>query len=140
MSFDPHWEHFDRGTDVGVRGFGLSQATAFEQAAHGLVAVLADPSGVRVVQWLDIRLTGDDPQLLLADWLNALLTEMSAQRMLLCHFHVTLLGNQLSARVAGEPAALDRHRLRGDVRAASHAEALVTFDGERWIAQAVLGF
>ena len=28
-----HWEHFDHGPDIGVRGFGATQAAAFEQAA-----------------------------------------------------------------------------------------------------------
>jgi len=139
MSSGLHWEHFDRGADVGVRGFGWSRAAAFEQAALGLAAVVVEPSDVREVEWLDIRVAADDPQLLLADWLNAVLTEMSAQRMLFCRFHVALHGDTLTARVAGEPVSLERHRLRGDVRAASHAEALVTFEGERWIAQAVLG-
>ena len=29
-----HWEHFDRGSDIGVRGFGATEAAALEQAAE----------------------------------------------------------------------------------------------------------
>ena len=28
-----HREHFDHGSDIGVRGFGATETTAFEQAA-----------------------------------------------------------------------------------------------------------
>ena len=38
-----HWEHFDHGADIGVRGFGPTEAAAFEQAALALTAVVADP-------------------------------------------------------------------------------------------------
>ena len=38
------WEHFPHEADIGVRGRGMSAATAFEQAALALTAVITDPS------------------------------------------------------------------------------------------------
>ena len=139
MASDSSWEHFDRGADVGLRGFGESQAVAFEQAALAMTALIVEPSGVEAREWFDLELVAADPPLLLTGWLNAVLTEMSAQRMVFCRFQVTLEGNALSARLAGEPLSIERHRLRADVRAASHADSIVSFEGARWMAQAILG-
>ena len=36
----PRWEHFPHDADVGVRGFGVTAAEAFEQAALALTAVV----------------------------------------------------------------------------------------------------
>ena len=41
-----HWEHFEDGADIGVRGFGASKAGAFEQAALALMAVITEPGRV----------------------------------------------------------------------------------------------
>lgn len=139
MASDSSWEHFDRGADVGVRGFGPSQAMAFEQAALAMTALIVEPSAVQPMEWVELCVSAADAPLLLADWLNAVLTEMSARRVLFCRFQVTLDGNVLSARLAGEPLSVERHRLRADVRAASHADSIVALEGERWVAQAILG-
>ena len=41
-----HWELFPRQADVGVRGFGATEAEAFEQAALAMTAVVTDPARV----------------------------------------------------------------------------------------------
>ncbi len=38
------WEHFEHGADIGVRGIGPTPASAFEQAALALTAVITDPA------------------------------------------------------------------------------------------------
>ena len=40
------WEHFEHGADVGVRGIGPTPASAFEQAALALTAVITEPDAV----------------------------------------------------------------------------------------------
>lgn len=73
-----HWEHFDHGADIGVRGFGASKAQAFEQAALALTAVITDPAGVVPRDAVTIACAAPDDELLLADWLNALVYDASA--------------------------------------------------------------
>lgn len=41
-----HWEHFEHGADIGVRGIGATKASAFEQAALALTGVITDPQHV----------------------------------------------------------------------------------------------
>ena len=39
-----HWEHFSHEADIGIRGVGPTLATAFEQAAIAMTAVITDPA------------------------------------------------------------------------------------------------
>ena len=66
------WEHYPHGADIGVRGIGRSVAEAFEQAAVALAGVITDLSCVRARQELTIECEAPDPEVLLVDWLNAL--------------------------------------------------------------------
>ena len=40
------WEHFEHAADIGVRGFGGTIATAFEQVALATSAAVTDPSAL----------------------------------------------------------------------------------------------
>ena len=91
------WEHFEHGADVGVRGFGATKAEAFEQAALALTAAVADPAAVRPLERIELACEAPDDELLLAEWLNALVYEMSTRRMLFSRFAVTLEGPRLAA-------------------------------------------
>lgn len=62
---------------MGVRGFGSTKAQAFEQAALALAAIITDPAGVAARNALDIECEAPDDELLLADWLNAVIYEMA---------------------------------------------------------------
>src|SRR5262245_56715468 len=71
------WEHFPHDADMGIRGFGPTLPEAFAQAALALTAVVANPANVRQTTSLPIRCDAPDVELLLADWLNALIYTMS---------------------------------------------------------------
>src|SRR5436305_1988279 len=77
-----HWEHFKHGADIGVRGIGATQSEAFEQTALALVAVIADLASVRTDTPIRIRCAAPDDELLLVDWLNAVIYEMATRAML----------------------------------------------------------
>ncbi len=89
------WEHFEHGADVRVRGLAAGKAGAFDQAALALVALVSDPAGVRPLQAVPIVCDAPDVELLLLDWLDALVSEMAVRRMLFSAFRVTLSGGRL---------------------------------------------
>ena len=97
-----HWEHFDYGSDIGVRGFAATKAAAFEQAALGLTGIVADPRSVIARETVPIWCEADDDLLLLAAWLNAIVCEMSCRRMLFGVFHVELSPGRLTGTASGE--------------------------------------
>ena len=92
------WEHFYHMADVGVRGFGENMGQAFEQAALALTAVVTEPEQVRAEQAVEIGCAAPNDELLLTDWLNALVFEMATRRMLFARFEVTIEDHRLTAR------------------------------------------
>ena len=133
-----HWEHFEHGADIGVRGIGATKAGAFEQAALALTAVITDPQRVAATEAVHIHCEATDDELLLADWLNALIYEMAVRRMLFGRFQVALDGTHLDAQASGEPASVQRHQPAVEVKGATYTALRVApFDGG-WLAQTVV--
>lgn len=133
-----HWEHFAHGADIGVRGVGTTKAGAFEQAALALTAVITDPQGVAAVESVHIRCAAPDDELLLADWLNALIYEMAVRRMLFGRFHVELDGTRLDAQATGEPVSVQRHQPAVEVKGATYTALRVAPVDGGWLAQTVV--
>ena len=133
------WEHFAHGADIGVRGRGDTVARAFEQAALALTAVVTDPSQVRPVEAVRIQCRAPDAELLLYEWLNNVVFQMSAGRRLFARFDVTITGDTLDAVAHGEAVDVARHAPAVEVKGATMTELAVTRDGDgRWRAQCVL--
>jgi tRNA nucleotidyltransferase (CCA-adding enzyme) len=132
------WEHFEHGADVGVRGFGATKAEAFEQAALALTAAVAEPADVRPLERIALTCEAPDDELLLAEWLNALVYEMSTRRMLFSRFAVSLTGTRLEAEAWGEPVDVARHVPAVEVKGATYTGLRVAPDNGGWLAQTVV--
>jgi SHS2 domain-containing protein len=133
------WEHFAHQADIGIRGTGDTLAEAFEQAAHALTAVITDPATVHATREVQIHCEADDPELLLVDWLNAIVYEMAVRRMLFSRFEVEIDGTQLSGRAWGEAIDIARHQPAVEVKGATFTELKVAQDGDgRWLAQCIV--
>jgi tRNA nucleotidyltransferase (CCA-adding enzyme) len=133
------WEHFAHEADVGVRGYGPSLAAAFEQAALAMTAAITDVE--RIAASESVRITCQAPQadLLLVEWLNALIYEMATRGMLFGRFAVIIEDSRLSGRAWGEPVDVDRHRPAAEVKGATYTALQVSrrADGQ-WLAQCVI--
>jgi hypothetical protein len=70
------WELFSHDADVGVRGFGATVAEAFEGAALALTAVITD-APIAPNTRVDVACEAPDIELLLVEWLNAVIYEMA---------------------------------------------------------------
>ncbi len=133
------WEHFHHVADVGVRGLGANPAQAFEQAAVALTAVITDPGNVRPAVPVEISCESPDREMLLADWLNAVVFEMATRHMLFSAFEVEIRGCRLSATARGEAVDTQRHRPATDVKGATLSELRVAQrDDGLWLAQCVV--
>ena len=136
---EERWEHFPHAADIGVRGIGRTKERAFELAAMALTAVITDPGAVRAQQAVAVSCAAPDDELLLADWLNALVYEMITRRMLFGRFSVRIEGGRLEATVWGEPIDAQRHRPAVEVKGATYT-ALAVRNGREgeWVAQCVV--
>jgi tRNA nucleotidyltransferase (CCA-adding enzyme) len=133
------WEHFPHQADMGVRGIGPTLAAAFEQAALAMTAVTTDPGAVAAVQAVGIECAAPDDELLLVDWLNALILEMASRRMLFGRFEVKLDAHRLHATAWGEPVDPARHQPAVEIKGATYTELRVGKDASGdWLAQCVV--
>ena len=133
------WEHFPHDADVGVRGFGPSLAEAFEQAALALTAIVTDLDSVEAEDGVAITCEAPDDELLLTEWLNAIIYEMAVRDMLFSRFAVAIESERLSGTAWGETVNRARHRPAAEPKGATFTELRVRQEpGGAWLAQCVI--
>jgi tRNA nucleotidyltransferase (CCA-adding enzyme) len=122
-----------------VRGIGDSKAAAFEQAALALTAVITDPKSVAATERIELSCQAPDDELLLVEWLNALIYEMATRKMLFARFAVSIDGGKLVGKAWGEPIDESKHELAVEVKGATCTDLSVRQDESgRWRAQCVV--
>jgi SHS2 domain-containing protein len=134
----PHWELFEHQADMGVRGYGNTPAEAFEQAALAMSAIITDLSRIDPSDEVTIICQEADQELLFADWLNALIFEMSTRNMLFSQFDVFIENGHLKARARGEPIDVKRHQPAVEIKGATYTELAVHRSQDQWLAQCVV--
>jgi SHS2 domain-containing protein len=133
------WEHFAHGADIGVRGIGPTVASAFEQAAVALTAIVARPSDVEARETRPLECEAPDRELLLVDWLNLLIYEMATHHLLFREFSVEFEGDRLRARARGEQIDATRHSPAVEVKGATYTALSVHQDAAgNWVAECVV--
>ncbi len=139
MAYVPRWEHFDHPSDIGLRGIGATPAAAFEQAALALTAVGVEPGRVAPSSPVRIVCESSALDLLLVDWLSAVLLEMGRRQMLFSKFDVRLDHLCLEATAWGEPANALRHEPSVEVKGITFNELSVRQEASgEWIAECVV--
>jgi SHS2 domain-containing protein len=135
----PSFEHFEHQADMGIRGFGRTRDEAFEQAALALTAVLVPPEAIVAREIVQVACSAPDDELLLLDWLNALVYQMATRRMIFAQFTVRIDGERLDGELVGEALDVARHQPGVEVKAATAAALRVAqlADGS-WLAQCVV--
>ena len=133
------WEHFEHGADIGVRGIGPTKEAAFVQIALALTGVVTDLKLVRPEITVRIACEAPTDELLLVDWLDALVYEMATRRMLFGAFVVTIEGVRLRATAWGEPVERIRHEPAVEIKGATHTALRVArLEDGHWLAQCVV--
>ncbi len=132
------WEHFPHDADVGIRGWGMSAAEAFEQAALALTAVVTHAT-VAPRQSVDVTCEAPDIELLFVEWLNAVIYEMAVRKMLFGRFAVRIDDGRLAATLWGEPVDVMRHAPACEPKGATYTALQVSQDPDgRWSAACVV--
>jgi len=134
-----YWEHFYHQADIGIRGLGQSKEEAFEQAALALTAVITELNSLNPKHFVTVACDAPDDELLLVDWLNAIIYQMAIRRMVFGRFEVRLTGTHLEGSLWGEEVDIAKHRPAVEIKGATYTELRVEQrpDGN-WIAQCVV--
>ncbi|MBB3060117.1 archease [Microbulbifer rhizosphaerae] len=133
------WEHFSHEADMGLRGYGVTPKEAFEQTGLALTATVTELDSVSPDERVDVECEAPDLELLLVDWINALVYEMATRNMLFSRFAVKLDGNRLSGSAWGEPVQRQKHMPAVEAKGATYT-ALKVCEQENggWMAQCVI--
>jgi len=130
---------FPHEADIGVRGTGATLEEAFAGAALALTAVICDPATVMPKQSVHIDCAAPDLELLLVDWLNALIYRMATRHLLFARFEVKIDGSRLHASAWGEAVDVARHQPAAEAKGVSFCELKVAQQADgQWLAQAVV--
>lgn len=133
------WEHFPHEADMGIRGYGSTPAEAFEQAALALTGVITNPFTVYPSEKVEVHCEVDDQELLLVDWLNAIIYEMAIRKMLFSRFEVAIKGPRLKGELWGEQVVVEKHNPAVEVKGATYTSLRVACEPDgSWIAQCVV--
>jgi SHS2 domain-containing protein len=101
-------------------------------------AVVDDLSTIEPRQRIDIRLTSDDLEYLLFDWLKELLYRFDTEHLLLGRFDVKVADCSLEAVAWGEPMDLARHTMLHEVKAITYHALKVERTTDGWMAEVIV--
>jgi SHS2 domain-containing protein len=131
------WEHFAHGSDIGIRGRGATLDEAFAGAARALTAVVTDVDSVAPAVPVTIQCEAPDDELLLVEWIDALIYEMATRHMLFARFDVDIQDHRLVATAWGTPVDISLHHPAVEPKGATMTALQVKHD-VTWLAQTVV--
>jgi SHS2 domain-containing protein len=103
-----------------------------------LTAVITDPACVHPVTPVPVFCEAGSDELLLVEWLNALVYEMAVRTMLFGDFVVEIEGGTLRATAYGEPVDPVRHEPAVEVKGATLTALQVAESPGGWRVQCVV--
>jgi tRNA nucleotidyltransferase (CCA-adding enzyme) len=93
---------------VGIRGRGAILAEAFEQAALALTGIVTDAE-IAAQTEVEVTCEAPDVEVLLVEWLNAIIYEMAVRNMIFGRYKVTLSDTSLKGTMWGETVDQAKH-------------------------------
>jgi SHS2 domain-containing protein len=138
VSSEREWSHFPHVADIGIEGRGKSLPAAFEQAAVALTAIVTT-APVAPNLALELECEAPNRELLLVEWLNAIIYEMATRNMLFGRFAVHVSRNRLRGKIWGEPVDRARHQPAAEPKGATYTALRVDKDAKgNWTARCVI--
>lgn len=99
MSFD----YFEHDADIGVIGRGATLEEAFEGAAEGMFAIMADAAQINSLVMFAFDFVEEDIELALVTWLNRLLAEARQRGLVLGRFRLNRVDGRWEGVAWGAP-------------------------------------
>ncbi len=133
-----NYETFEHEADIGIRGFGRSLEEAFENSAIALYSVMVNIDRVDPKEKRTVSASAPDRELLLVEWLNALLALSDIERLVFSKFEVKIEGLALAGTAWGEPLDHVRHEEHVEVKGATYHMLNIKEENGRYRAQCVV--
>lgn len=133
-----NYETFEHEADIGIRGFGASEDEAFGNAARAMYSVVVNIDKIEPKEKRTVSVSAPDKELLLVEWLNALLALSDIERMVFSKFEVKIQGATLSGSAWGETLDRQKHEANVEVKGATYHMLKVAEESGRIVAQCVV--
>lgn len=134
----PGWEDFPHGADVGIRSWGATLEQTFEQAALGLTGVLTD-ADIENRTMVEVECDAPNVEVLLIEWLNAIIYEMAVRNMIFGAFKVAVTDLHLHGTMWGEPVNQTKHSPACEPKGATYTALRVSQGADGiWSAECII--
>ncbi|MGP8321746.1 MAG: archease [Methanosarcinaceae archaeon] len=138
-----NYEYLEHTADAKFRAYGTTIEEAFQNAAVAMFNVMIDTSIISDEVTEKIKLTSEDLEGLLVDWLSELLYLFEVEQIVFGKFkidHITGHDNKysISATAAGEPLNMTRHKFDTEVKAVTYNELKIEETTKGWSVQVVV--
>lgn len=126
--------------DIAFEAESDSVNELFESSALAVTDIMVDPETLRSDTTRDVRISSEDLDRLLYDFLTEIIIVKDVDSLLFHEIKVKVAADQksLEATMKGEPIDRDRHLLRNDVKAVTMHMFGVRHEDGRWKATVVL--
>jgi SHS2 domain-containing protein len=134
-----HCQTLDHTADVGLVAQADTLEELFEALAEGLCDVVCPRAQVTAAECRTVRVSAEDLEALLVDFLNEVLWALQTERFAVASVRVARCdGRGVSAELRGEPYDPRRHELAGEVKAATYHQLRVARERDRWAGRVIL--
>jgi SHS2 domain-containing protein len=115
------YEIVDHTADVSIIVHGEELREVFANAARAMFSLIVDLDAVGETIYREVKVSGDDEEVLLVEWLNELLYLFDAQSIVFKKFEILDLSRTaLRAKVYGEEVNPSHHKLKMGIKAATY--------------------
>jgi len=115
------FEIIDHTADIGIVVHGADIKQVFANAALGLFNLMADLDNLKEDTRREIKLSAEDVEVLLIEWLNELIYISEVEHIIFKKFEIDELSNtNLKATCFGEKIKPGQHRLKREIKAATY--------------------
>jgi SHS2 domain-containing protein len=129
------YEVFEHTADIGLRVRAADLAGLFTEAAAALFSIIT-PGATSDGTPRHFTVAGDDPELLLFDWLNDLLFTSSTDQVVLTDIDLEVDPEGIDAVAVARP--VDASAVLREVKAITYHGLSVRRDGNEWIAEFIV--
>jgi SHS2 domain-containing protein len=133
------FEVIDHTADVGIIVYGADVKELFANAALALFSLITEPESIQEKSHLNLRVSSDERDSLLVEWLNELIYFFDAKHILFNRFDIqSLTQNELKATCHGEGFDPMKHKIKRGVKAATYHMLRLDKNNDGYKAQIIL--
>jgi SHS2 domain-containing protein len=133
------FEIIDHTADIGIIAYGADVEELFSNAALALFSLITEPESIEEKSHLNLKVSSEDRDSLLVEWLNELIYFFDAKHILFNRFDIeSLTHNELKATCHGEGFDPLKHKIKRGVKAATYHMLKLDKNSDGYKAQIIL--